>query len=178
MMIYQPAEDSYLMKKVLDKEIPKLLEQNPELKVLEIGCGSGIQLQTLESLGVKKQNIFSCDVNSDAVAHCEKLGFDCVESDLFKNVNGKFDLIVFNPPYLPEEKDEPVDSMIATTGGKNGSEIINQFLKHAKDRLVAGGKIFLITSSLTKNINWLDWKRKKLGERKIFMEKIWLWKLI
>lgn len=174
-MIYQPAEDSYLMQNILKKEIPKLLKQNSKLKVLEIGCGSGVQLQTLKKL--KTKNIFACDINPEAVVHCRKLGFHVVQSNLFSNVKDKFDLIIFNPPYLPRDEREPTESRVATTSGKNGSEIINKFLKQAKKHLTSDGKIFLLTSSLTKKIQWQNFKKKKLAEEKLFFEKIWVWEL-
>jgi len=175
--IYQPAEDSYLMSNVLEKEIPKLLKENSNLKVLEIGAGSGIHLETLFNLGVKKQNIFSGDINPDAVAHCNLLGFHCVHSYLFENIQEKFDLIIFNPPYLPEDAREPCDSQTATTGGKSGCEIINRFLEQSKNHLTSNGNIFLITSSLTKDINWGNWKKKKVRCEKLFFEELCVWNL-
>ena len=177
MPIYQPAEDSFLMSEILKKEIPKLLNEKSELKILEIGAGSGIHLETLSKLGVKKQNIFSVDINPNSVAHCSALGFNCTQSDLFENVEDKFNVIIFNPPYLPEDAREPCDSQTATTGGKSGCEIINRFLKDAKDYLLPDGKIFLITSSLTKDINWLDWKKKQIGCEKLFFEELCIWEL-
>ena len=125
--IYKPAEDSYLLSLVLKNEIPKLLNKNSKLKVIEIGCGSGIQLQTLKKL--KVENIFSCDINTEAVEYCKKLEFNGIQSDLFSKIKDKFDLIIFNPPYLPQDSREPKESRVATTGGKHGSEIINKFLK-------------------------------------------------
>jgi release factor glutamine methyltransferase len=120
-MIYQPEKDSYLLQKVLKENI-----LNKKISVLEIGIGSGIQLETLKELGIK--NIQGVDINPEAVEHCKNLGFNCFESNLFENVKGKFDLILFNPPYLPEDKREDEESRLATTGGKKGSEIINKFL--------------------------------------------------
>jgi release factor glutamine methyltransferase len=175
MKIYEPAEDSYLLSKVLKKQLPKLLKKNPDLKFLEVGGGSGINLQTAKDLGVK--NIFSCDLNPTAVSHCKKLGFNSVKSDLFKNIKGKFDIIIFNPPYLPEDKREPKDSRLATTGGKKGSEVINKFLKQAKSHLNKDGKIFLLTSNLTKDINFLDYKKKLLDKEKIFFEELFVCEL-
>lgn len=174
--VYMPAEDSYLLSDILKKKIPALLKSNPMLKVLEIGAGSGIQLQTLKQLKVK--NIFSCDINPDTVRHCKRRGFDCVESDLFENIKGKFDLIIFNPPYLPCDKNEPRDSQLATTGGKSGSEIINRFLKQAKNYLTPDGRIFLVTSSLTKGINWTGWKKELIKEEGLFFEELFVYELI
>ena len=173
--IYSPSDDSYLMQKVLKEKIPILLKENSNLKVLEIGAGSGIQLVVLQQLGVK--NIFSSDINPHAVMQCKKLGFDCIQSDLFENVKGKYNLIIFNPPYLPEDEREPAESKISTTGGKKGSEIINKFLIQAKKYLERDGNIFLITSSQTKDIDWQDYKKVKIAEDNLFMEKLFVWEL-
>src|SRR3990167_8619190 len=91
--IYIPDEDSYLLSEVLRKQIPKLLANNKNLKFLEIGCGSGIQLQTAFDSGVKKSLVFSCDINHKSVKHCKKFGFNSVVSDLFEKIKGKYDVI-------------------------------------------------------------------------------------
>ena len=168
--IYVPDEDSFLMSKVIKENI-----KDVGINVLEIGIGSGIQLETLKEIGVKK--IFGVDINRDSVKLCNKLGFNCLPSDLFQYVEGKYDLIIFNPPYLQEDKRETKSSQVATTGGKLGSEIINKFLEQAKKHLTKKGKIFLLTSTLTKNINWLDYKKKLLAKKKIFFEEIFVWEL-
>ena len=107
------------------------------------------------------------------------MGFDCIYSDLFSNIKEKFDIIIFNPPYLPEDKNNKEDreSKLATTGGKKGSEIINRFLQQAKKHLTKDGKIFLLTSSLTKNINWLDYKKKLIAKKKLFFEELMVWEI-
>ena len=170
--IYKPAEDSYLLSRILKEKIT-----DKDIKVLEIGAGSGIHLQTLENLGIPKGNIFSSDINPDAVSHCNLLGFNCIHSDLFQKIKGKYNLIIFNPPYLPADSREPCDSQTATTGGKSGCEIINKFLHQAKNFLKENGEIFLITSSLTKEIDFSNYKFKLLGKEKLFMEEIYVWEL-
>ena len=174
---YQPAEDSYLLSEVLGKEIPELLKKNQHLQFLEIGSGSGILLETAKRLGIKREHIFGSDINQEAVEHCRNLDFNCVYSDLFENVQGKYDLIIFNPPYLPKDSKEPKDSQLATTGGLSGSEIINEFLKEAENYLEENGRIFLLTSSLTKGIKWREFKKKKLGNEKLFFEELFVWEL-
>ena len=89
----------------------------------------------------------------------------------------QFDLIIFNPPYLPEDKREPKDSQLQTTGGKKGNEIINEFLKQAKNHLEPDGKIFLITSSLSPEINWRGYKKKLLGKEKLFFERLCIFEI-
>ncbi len=175
--IYEPSDDSFLLLDVLKKIIPQVLNQNKNFKFLEIGCGSGIQLQTALKAGIKKENIFSCDLNPEAVKYCKKLGFKCALSNLFKNIKGKYDMIVFNPPYLPEDKREPDSSIISTTGGKKGGEIINKFLRQAKRHLTKKGKIILLISSLTKGINFENYEKKILGEKKLFFEELIIFEL-
>ena len=178
--IYEPSEDSYLMSDVLKRKLSKLLKANPELKFLEIGCGSGINLQTALSSGIKIENITGTDINVNAVKQCRKLGFRCIKSNLFSNIKGKFDLIVFNPPYLPFDEKEPKNSRRETTGGKRGNEITIKFLKQAKKHLNNGGRIFVITSSLARSINFnkLGYKAKELNNKKLFFETLFLWECL
>ena len=63
------------------------------------------------------------------------------------DIKGKFDLIIFNPPYLPEDikmKDLTAD------GGKKGYEAIERFLNNASNYLKKDGIILIVFSSLTK----------------------------
>lgn len=177
-LIYSPEEDSYLLEHVLLNKLPTLIKNQSDLKFFEMGTGSGIQLNAALKAGFKAENIFGADINPDAIKQCKKLKFNCKKSNLFEKVKGKFDIIVFNPPYLPEDKKaEDKESKIITTGGKKGSEIINKFLIQAKNHLKVKGKIFLVTSSLTKKINWLNYKKRKAAEKKIFFEKLFVWEL-
>lgn len=65
-------------------------------------------------------------------------------------IKGKFDLIVFNPPYLPSEE-EKIDGYIdvAWDGGPSGRAIINRFLDQVNDYLTEEERILLLVSSLT-----------------------------
>jgi release factor glutamine methyltransferase len=177
--IYVPAEDSYLMSRILKEQLPVLLFKKPNLKFLEIGAGSGIHLQTANSFGIKKENIFSPDINKAAVSHCNLLGFNCIYSDLFENIHNKFDIIIFNPPYLPEDFREPKSSKLNTTAGKKGNEIILRFLKQAKDFLEKDGILFLITSSLSEEVDFgkLGYESKEIGCEKLFFERLCIWEL-
>ena len=190
MPIYPPAEDSYLMSRILKEQIPHLIKQNPDARFLEIGAGSGIHLQTALSLGIKNENIFSSDIDKRAVSHCNMLGFRCIHSDLFEAFKGggsvggtlvplKYDIIIFNPPYLPSDSREPKSSKIATTAGKKGNEIILRFLQQAKSHLNKNGKIFLITSSLSEDVDFkkMGYEAKEIGCEKLFFERLCIWEL-
>jgi len=175
--IYPPKEDSYFLTQILEEQILKFLNQKSNPIILEIGSGSGIQLETSLKSGIKKQNIYSCDINPLSVKHCKNLGFNCIYSDLFETIKGKFDLIIFNPPYLPEDSLESESSRISTTGGETGNEIINEFLKQAIHYLNKNGKIFLLVSSFSGEIDFLDYKKKILAKRKLFFEELIIWEL-
>ncbi|MBU0929738.1 MAG: methyltransferase [Nanoarchaeota archaeon] len=163
--MYEPAEDSFLLKKYV-------LEYSKG-KVLDIGCGSGI---LAEAALRKTKDVLASDIDSKAVKHCLKKGINAIESNLFSNIKGKFDLIIFNPPYLPEDPDEPEDSKLITTGGKKGYELIERFLKSARIHMKKEGKILLVCSSLTGNVEKLfkrhKYKFNKLETQKSFFEQI------
>lgn len=61
----------------------------------------------------------------------------CLQSDLFSQVQGKYDLIISNPPYVPEceYKQQPLEvrnePKIALTAGVEGLDIVNQILTSA-----------------------------------------------
>src|SRR3989344_4501418 len=95
--IYQPAEDFYLLSKILKQKLPVILNKNPNLKFLEIGAGLGINLKTAAESGVKKENIFSCDINKEAARHCKFLGFYWRQVVFFKKKKRKIKKNIFHP---------------------------------------------------------------------------------
>jgi len=173
-MIYQPAEDSYL----IEKQIKKYAKNK---SVLDMGSGSGILAKS--AIKNKALSVLAVDINPEAVKHLKKNNIPCVKSNLFSNIKEKFDLIMFNPPYLPRDKREDKQSQLATTGGKKGDEIILKFLKQVKKHLNKKGKILLLLSSLTPKDKILfllknqNLKHKKIAEEKLFMESLEVWEI-
>jgi len=132
--MYEPSDDSYLMEKYVSK-----LAYG---RVLDIGCGPGILMKAALK---KSKNVFGVDIDDESVLFCEKQGLNVKKSDLFSNVSGKFDFIIFNPPYLPEDEIKDRDLI----GGKHGWEIIEKFFSDAGKYLNENGKILIVFSSLT-----------------------------
>ena len=96
------------------------------------GTGSDISPLALE---VAKKNLQENEVEAELI-----------ESDLFENIDKKFDLIVSNPPYIAtgviEELEEEVrdhDPMLALDGKEDGLYFYRKIIKEAKERLKSGG---------------------------------------
>ena len=144
MDIYQPAEDSYLLQ--------KLVRQYSTGRILDVGTGSGIQaLTAMES--PNSREVIAVDINKKVVMQLnqqiqeKKLRkIKAVQSDLFENVDGQFNLIIFNPPYLPQ--DEGVEDK-AIYGGEKGWELSEQFFSQVSKYLLPDGFVLFLFSSLT-----------------------------
>jgi len=167
--VYEPAEDSYLLIEAIDLKDLKNCK-----KALDMGCGSGIIALHL----AKYCSVVAVDVNEMAVKntmHNAKLNgieLEARKSNLFSNIKEKFDIIAFNPPYLPTKGEN-----IAWDGGKGGIDIMNKFLEDAWKYLSKDGKIYFIASSLS-NIGELIEKHnryefKKVKEKAFFFEKLY-----
>ncbi len=167
-MIYEPREDSDLLKKWVKKKVSK--------KVLDMGTGSGIQAKTaLENT----PDVLAVDISPECVEYTKKQGITTRQSNLFSNVTESFDWIIFNPPYLPEDLEEPEDSRLATTGGVEGNEIILDFLQQAKTHLNTDGRILILISSLTGEAEELfqGYKYTLLENEKLFFEELFVYEL-
>ncbi|HPE62600.1 MAG TPA: class I SAM-dependent methyltransferase [Methanothrix sp.] len=144
--VYEPAEDTYLLLAAALEEV------DPEDLVLEIGCGRGV---ISRSLAPRARRVIATDVNPFAVRSLRgRPGIEAVRADLFRGIGARarFDLIIFNPPYLPTEEDEVLEGWLnfAFDGGETGRETIDRFLEGLKDHLAPRrGRALLLVSSLS-----------------------------
>ncbi len=141
MVIYHPREDSYL--------IQKHIKDYATSNVLDMGTGSGVLAKTAAECKKTKQ-VIAVDINPEVIEFVKKQKLDkvkVIQSDLFSNIKQCFDLVIFNPPYLP---DDPRIKDVALDGGKHGYEVIERFLDDVNNHLNKEGKILLLFSSLSK----------------------------
>ena len=146
--VYRPSDDTYL--------ILYNLKIHKNDYILEIGVGCGIISIFAASKGAR---VISTDISSHAIKcaiHNSKLynmknRIHFILCDLFTPIKKRtrFDLIIFNPPYLPADRDPDDILKKAWTGGKKGNEIILKFLNKVNEIADRNTRILLITSSLS-----------------------------
>lgn len=156
--VYDPGEDSYLLVEAAVKEA------GPGERVLEVGTGSGIVSLFINDI----TKIIATDINPYACKNARLNGVNVVRTDLFSGIRGKFDLVIFNPPYLPTAEDERLRSWLnrAFDGGVTGRIEIERFLKDIDRILPPGGRVLTVFSSLT----GIDEVRKLYEERGFSVE--------
>ena len=146
--VYEPAQDTFLLADNLDA--------NPSERVLELGTGCGLLAILAARAGAQ---VVATDINpaalkcarANALAHGVTDRIDFRSGDLFGPVAGeRFDLVIFNPPYLPvpkeEELNEPLDR--AWEAGPDGRRVIDRFLHELLEHLTPNGRALFVQSSL------------------------------
>lgn len=152
--VYEPAEDTYLLLDCLDVK--------PRFRVLEIGTGCGIIALDCCRNGA---DVICTDVNPYAIENTltnflknkKKLtgGLELRQGNLFNicKADESFDIVVFNPPYLPTVHDELVHGSgwfdRAVDGGVDGLKHTVKFIEHVGDFLNDDGVCYFVFSSLS-----------------------------
>ncbi|MDD1706589.1 MAG: methyltransferase [Methanoregulaceae archaeon] len=139
--VYPFEEDSRLL---LEAAVAELRIGD---RVLEIGCGGGRISASLPY----QDFVLASDISPPAVRAARALGLEVVRTDLFTGICGKFDLVLFNPPYLPTMPEERCDDCLecALDGGSDGRSVIARFVEGVGSVLAPGGRFLLLISSLT-----------------------------
>ena len=145
-------ETEELVSIILDQDLP------PSLNLLDVGTGSGVLgLSLAAELGGKCHSATLSDISHDALSLAEEnttlLGLGRIEllwSDLFSKLEDrKFHLITANLPYIDDSEEETLsnevqrDPALALYGGKDGLDILRDFIKQAPAYLHPGGIIAL-----------------------------------
>ena len=149
-LVYIPSDDTFL------------LAENLEIKegqsVLEIGTGSGLVSMYASLL---TDDVTATDINYNALELAEKNfrlnNINTIKlefGDLFEPVKDKkFDVILFNTPYLPTDSDDIIndDLNYAFDGGLDGRKVIDRFINQVSNHLNDKGIVQIIQSSLSDN---------------------------
>ena len=154
-LVYIPSDDTFLL--------AENLEIKEGMSVLEIGTGSGLVSMYASLL---TDDVTATDINYNALELAEKNfklnNIDTIKlefGDMFEPVKDKkFDIILFNTPYLPTDSDDIIDDDLnyAFDGGLNGRKVIDRFINEVSNHLNDKGIVQMIQSSLSDNDRTLD----------------------
>ncbi|EQD59759.1 methylase [mine drainage metagenome] len=176
--VYMPREDSYLLAEATEKYAKG--------RVLDLGTGSGINGIVAAKNGC---SVTFADVSSIALA-CARHNANLndvkgkfVSTNLFSNIKGKYNTIMFNPPYL-HSKPIGVNSSnngddVAVDGGVDGRELINSFLNLYHNYVLEDHHVLLLESSLNRyeeDVN--KYKAEVVGIKKFMFETLAVLKIV
>jgi len=160
--MYAPSDDTFLLADCILQYRGKW--------ALEIGVGSGVLLQVLEK---NFQNVAGSDISMQALQHCKgRSGAMLACCDAASAFSGRFDLIVSNPPYLPD--DDVKD--LTVHGGAAGIETTIHFIMSALPLLARDGKMLIVVSSLAdatgldRLVGEMKMYKKVVKEKRLFYE--------
>lgn len=169
--VYDPAEDSFLLL--------ESLQIDPQDSVLEIGTGCGL---IALACALSASRVICTDINPFAVqlTHQNIIrnqqllpgAVQIRQGNLFSVLKDHelFNVIIFNPPYLPTVKKEKTGGWfdIATDGGRDGLNVTKRFLKGLTSYLLPGGAGYFVFSSLSNRGTLEQYlKKQKLSARVI-----------
>ncbi|HEV8359847.1 MAG TPA: HemK2/MTQ2 family protein methyltransferase [Candidatus Thermoplasmatota archaeon] len=146
--VYGPREDTELMLRALD--LHDVAEGD---RACDVGTGTGALALALARRGAR---VLATDVNPAAIrlarANAHRNGLaarvDAVRASLLAPLRGPFDLVVFNPPYLPVEGELPGELPKSWEGGLQGLGWAPLFLAGLHRCLAPGGRALVAVSSL------------------------------
>ena len=137
---------------ILVEEVIKLLKQYKKPKILDLCTGSGaIAISISEK--VSEAQIYASDISEKALAiarindRSKKIKF--ILSDLFNNIEDKFDIIVSNPPYIKTHEIEKLskevqnEPILALDGGIDGLEFYRKIIGQASKYIKKNGYLCL-----------------------------------
>ena len=164
----------------------KTLEKAAEFSqpvILDIGTGSGC-ISIMLSLKIKNAHIISCDISQKAIdiakINSKNLGTDVkfIQSDIFSDIDNKFDIIVSNPPYIPLSEKQNIQKEVSFepdcalyTKDEKGTEFYEKIISQGKKYLNKGGYMLFELgagqSELVKNL-FLDYNYREIETEKDF----------
>ena len=153
---FQVDERVLIPRPETEELVDLILAENPstELKVLDIGTGSGAISVSLKKSRLLWQ-VTASDLSVDALelakenAKLNQVDISFVQSDVFENISGSFDIIVSNPPYISENDKNEVEVNVLASEPKmalfadeEGLAIYRQIIEEADRYLTPSGKLY------------------------------------
>lgn len=160
--MYVPSDDTFLL--------ADCIKQYRGRQALEIGVGSGLLLNLLEK---NFASVAGSDIDLRALEHCRgrsRAMLACC--DAASAFAGMFDLIVSNPPYLPDDKVRET----TVHGGPAGIETTIHFIQSALPLLAHDGRMLFVISSLADSsaldrlVTEKNMRAKVRREKRLFYE--------
>jgi release factor glutamine methyltransferase len=141
------------------EELVELVEskiENRELRIVDVGTGSGVIALTL-AVKVPEAEILAVDISDDALALAQENAARVkladrvrfLKSNLLKNVDGTFDLVVANLPYISTQDHHTLsrevlhDPAVALFASARGDELVRELIAQAPSQLRPGGMLAL-----------------------------------
>jgi methylase of polypeptide subunit release factors len=160
--------DTYRFVAALRRALASELLRRPVRRAVDIGCGAGPGAIEL-ALCCPGATVYGADINDDALTltgiNAELNGASQLipcRSNLLDGVDGHFDLIMSNPPYILDADELPYRH----GGGEHGAGLSIQIVKTALARLLPGGSLLLYTGvAIVDGVDaFLDAVKPLLGE--------------
>ena len=155
--VYEPAEDTF--------QLLEAIKIKQGETVLEIGTGCGIIALECARQG---SDVISTDLNLHAVnlarrnvernSHMLKGNVEVRSGDIFSALQNdeRFDVVIFNPPYLPTRPHERIGKNgwfdLAIDGGVDGLAITERFIEKLPKVLLKNGRAYFVFSSLSDRV--------------------------
>lgn len=152
--VYEPSDDTFLLAAAVRDHV------RPSDRFLEVGCGAGLVALTAARGGA---HVTATDKNPQAVAlTCHnarenrlQARIQAVEADLLETADGllegPFDVVAFNPPYLPTEAGDRVEGVLnlAFDGGPDGNAVVLRFARQVGQLATRPRLVLVVHSSLS-----------------------------
>lgn len=166
---------------LVEKTINYIKKHFPNIQnILDIGTGSGCIPITLKKY-FPNSNIIACDISQDALtlakinAKDNNVKIDFIESNIFSNINEKFDCIISNPPYISENEQimdivKNNEPHLALYAKDNGLYFYKKILREANNYLKDK---FIIAFEIGQTQGWeiINIAKKYFPNAKISLEK-------
>lgn len=179
--VYEPAEDTRLLQRVLREREPKLAGA----RCADVGTGTGVLARTLLELGAR---VVAVDVSPVAARLArENLAAGLVvRGHLATALRGPFEVVTFNAPYLPSSDEERIEGWLdrAFHGGEGGVEVSIAFVRDLARVLAPGGRGYLVVSSradldrLAGVVRECGFHAEPAAAERFFFEEVAVWRLV